>query len=144
MARASPVWLKSWQMIFFKDRFLFSYSLWMYWKFWIFRMICPFFVSIYGSLWDLWELPANKMKFFQTHRHPFWLTLIQGQGQNTSLITNLLKPVMTTSIYDHHQQKKIDMPRIPPAILPKPPPVVSVAPTMTLNNKVKTNFVFYS
>merc|ERR1719447_460397 len=56
------------------------------------------------------------------------------QGQNTSLITNMLKPVMTTSIYDHHQ-KKIDMPRIPPAILPKPPPVVSVAPTMTLNNK---------
>ena len=58
---------------------------------------------------------------------------IQGhQGQNTSLITNLLKPVMSTSIYDHHH-KKIDMPRIPPAILPKPPPVVSVAPTMTLN-----------
>ena len=53
----------------------------------------------------------------------------------------MLKPVMTTSIYDHHQ-KKIDMPRIPPAILPKPPPVVSVAPTMTLNNKVRYFLTF--
>ncbi len=71
-----------------------------------------------------------------------------GAGQNTSLITNVLKPVMTTGIYDHHQQqqqqqqlqqqlllqqqqRKVEnIPRIPPIILPKPP-VVSVAPTMT-------------
>ena len=59
-------------------------------------------------------------------------SIIGGHGgQNTSLITNVLKPVMTTGIYENQIQKKVDIPRIPPIILPKPP-VVSVAPTMTL------------
>ena len=48
-------------------------------------------------------------------------------GQNTSLITNVLKPVMTPGIYDH--TKREDIARVTPFILPKPAPIVSVAPT---------------
>ena len=45
-------------------------------------------------------------------------------GQNTSLITNVLKPVMTTGIYDH--AKRDDIARITPTIILPKPPVVSV------------------
>ena len=60
-----------------------------------------------------------------------------GSTNNTSLITNVLKPVMTTGIYDH-QPKKVEMPRQVPVILPKPP-VVSVAPTRTAPTLPKTS-----
>ena len=89
-----------------------------------------------GLIWTILELTPKSARTTVLN-----YTVIQGhQGQNTSLITNLLKPVMSTSIYDHHH-KKIDMPRIPPAILPKPPPVVSVAPTMTLNKVYNIDFI---
>ena len=48
--------------------------------------------------------------------------------QSPSLMTNVLKPVMTTGIYDHG--KRTELARIPPIILPKPP-VVSVAPVVS-------------
>ena len=90
-------------------------------------------------LWPNNVAPQNVAYFVRPQPMPTPINVIRpsymapggSSMNNTSLITNVLKPVMTTGIYDHQPSKKVEIPRMhPPAILPKPP-VVSVAPTMT-------------